>query len=48
MADPYALFVMNGEAKPASALVIQPSERGAEADVQDLCLPDAAPYKMQI
>jgi hypothetical protein len=47
-ADPYALFVMNGEARPVSALVIQPSENDAEADVEDLCLPGAPPSRMQI
>ena len=47
-ADPYALFVMNGEAKPVSALVIQPNEDGAEADVETLGLPGTARHTVQI
>jgi len=46
-ADPYALFVMNGETQPVSALVVQPNGQGAEADVEDLRNP-GAPYKMQL
>jgi len=47
-ADPYALFVMNGEAKPVSALVIHPYENGTEAGVETLSLPGTARYVMQI
>ena len=47
-ADPYALFVMNGEAKPVSALVIHPNEDGAEADVETLGFPGTARYTVQI
>lgn len=34
--DPVALFVMNGETRPFSALVLTPDAEGAQADVQDL------------
>jgi hypothetical protein len=45
--DPVALFAMNGEPRPAFALVFTPDGAGAQADVEDLRNPGAS-FKMDL